>query len=74
MNDLPESSAAFIVHADGSLEMRFPKEDDPDALLPPNVMLIAAIGAKAMDEAWRHDIVSDFISRAERDETAPGMQ
>lgn len=64
--DLPETSAALILHADGRIELALPKADGNDEV-PEHVILCAALATIANDETRASEEVGRFIALSAED-------
>lgn len=57
--DLPDDSAAIILHADGVLELNFPAAPD-DAEVPRHIIALAAVSMKMADIEWMVRTIEEF--------------
>ena len=67
LHELPEGSAALILHADGDLMAIIPKMDDDEAIVPQHVMLMSAFMRIAGDATLTQKTIAEFVAASRTD-------
>lgn len=60
----PDSSAVLVIHTNGDVEALIPQQDDPNAQVEKNVLLLGAILKLLKDEEAVASLLNEFHNEA----------